>query len=65
MARFRDLEEGQSFDFVGPERMLNSFYLRCKKVSARRYVDEKGYVHRVGSVYCEVYNIDDESAYHD
>jgi hypothetical protein len=61
MTKFRDLKEGYSFDFVGPERMLNlnSFYLRCKKVSTRNYIDERGYLHHVGSINCNVYNVDE------
>jgi hypothetical protein len=59
MTKFRELQEGTSFDFIGPDWKLVSFYLRCKKVSARKYVDEKSYIHRVGTINCEVHNIDE------
>lgn len=54
---FRDLKIGQSFDWIGPDRMLNSFYLRCVKTGPRTYVDERGRAHRVGSVNAKVYHI--------
>jgi len=54
---FKQLAIGQSFDFIGPNRMMNSFYLRCTKISARKYQDEKGNVHCVGSIRCKVHNV--------
>jgi hypothetical protein len=47
--KFKDLSVGQSFDFIGPERMYNSFYLRCTKTGPRTYRDENGVNHRIGS----------------
>lgn len=57
MTKFRELATNQVFDFVSPDRMLNSFYKRCVKVSTRRYNDEDGGEHRVGSIDCEVFNV--------
>lgn len=54
--RFRDLAIGQAFDFVSGTQ-LDSFTLRCFKCSPRRYRDEKGYVHRIGTINCYVYNL--------
>ena len=63
MTKFRDLRNGQSFDFIGPDQMLNSYFERCVKVSARCYVAEHGdgrgepSVMQVGSVNVEVYHV--------
>lgn len=54
---FRDLAIGASFDFINDaDPMLTSFYLRCHKISARKYRDEHGQEHQVGSVDCVVYH---------
>lgn len=55
--RFRDLNINDTFDFIGPDRMLNSFYLRCVKVGSRKYNDENNGSHRVGSIDCEVFHV--------
>lgn len=51
---FRELAIGQEFDFVGANP---TFYKRCHKISARKYRDEDGDTHTVGSVLCDVYNV--------
>jgi hypothetical protein len=56
--KFRDLDLLDSFDFVGPDRLLNSFYLRCIKTGPRTYNDETGVRHRVGSINATVYHVD-------
>lgn len=56
MPKFRDLKINQVFDFIGPG-YANSFFKRCVKVGQRRYNDEDGGEHRVGSVDCEVFNV--------
>jgi hypothetical protein len=53
MTKFRDICQGQLFDFILPDR-YNSFFLTCTKISPRKYRDEKGTIHRVGSINCEV-----------
>lgn len=55
---FRDLAVGDSFDFVGPNWKYNSFYRRCVKVSARKYRDDDGREHEVGTIDCNVYHVD-------
>jgi hypothetical protein len=60
MTKFRDLPIGETFDFVSPDRMMNSFYKRCTKISARRYRDDTGTMHRVGSINAAVYHIGSE-----
>lgn len=35
--KFSELKIGDTFDFISPDFMLNSFYERCVKISARRY----------------------------
>lgn len=57
MKTFKQLQNGQSFDFISPDRMMNSFYLRCVKMSPRTYMDEKGTRHVIGSVNAKVYNV--------
>jgi hypothetical protein len=53
--RFKDLEIGESFDWIGGERP--SFFARCVKISARRYREDGGREYRVGSIYADVYHI--------
>lgn len=60
--KFRDLAIGDTFDFVGPDRIYNSFYEICEKISARQYRYTSTQfktvcVSRVGSINCEVYNV--------
>lgn len=59
MTTFGSLRIGQVFDFVNDANpTFNSFYLPCRKISDRRYVDETGAVHRVGSIQAAVYHVD-------
>jgi hypothetical protein len=65
--KFRDLAIGQTFDFISPNRMLNSFYSTCEKTSARKYrwknplkcsLSPQEYLEtRVGSIDAEVYHV--------
>jgi hypothetical protein len=54
---FGSLNVGDRFDFVEPGSLRNSFYLRCEKLSARGYVDEKGVRHQIGALRAKVYNV--------
>lgn len=58
--RFRDLRVGDTFDFINDEnRILNSFYERVRKTSARKYETLDGTTsYRVGSVYAVVYHVE-------
>ena len=56
--RFKDLEIGETFDWVGGEHP--SFFKRCTKISARRYEDEDSVKYHVGSIYADVYHIGEE-----
>jgi hypothetical protein len=56
MTTFNELAIGDTFDFISPDRVLNS-YLRCKKTSSRRYEDDLGQVHRIVRIHCKVYNV--------
>lgn len=58
--RFLDLNVGDTFDFVSPDRTLNSFYERCVKLTARTYTEVEGeglVIHRVGSINAKVYHV--------
>jgi len=55
--KFRDLFIGQEFDFVSGHIGYDSFYKRCVRISERKYKDEDGLIHRVGSINCYVYNL--------
>lgn len=55
---FRELSEGDSFDFISPDAMTNSFYLRCVKTGKRTYRDSTNVVHTVGRVTCKVYHVE-------
>lgn len=60
MTKFRELEIGDMFDFIGPNRMLNSYHTRCIKLSPRTYGPIDGDDHdkmRVGSINAEVYHV--------
>lgn len=59
MTQFRDLAIGQGFDFIGPDLTYNSFFLRCTKISPRRYLDECGAEHRVGTINAEVFHVEE------
>lgn len=59
---FSELKIGDTFDFIKNAPASASFYLRCAKISARRYVDEKGTVHQVGSVHVNVCHAEPRSA---
>lgn len=63
--KFKDLPIGQTFDFIGPDSMLNSFYEPCRKIDTLTYVamDANGQDNprygkmRVGSASVPVYNV--------
>lgn len=55
--RFKDLLEGDRFDFVGPHPMYNSFLKTCFKTGDRSYRDTDGTDHEVGSTGCRVYHV--------
>lgn len=55
--KFVGLAIGDTFDFISPDPMYNSFTLRCTKISKRKYRDESGQDHSVGSHYCAVYHV--------
>lgn len=60
MAQFKDVKVGQTFDFVGPEPMYNSFYDTCVKTGQRSYRSLLRTEHadyRIGSINCEVYHV--------
>jgi hypothetical protein len=54
---FKDLAIGQKFDFINPAVIYNSFYLRCEKITDRKYRDSNGTVHRVGTVKAQVFHV--------
>jgi hypothetical protein len=61
--KFRELKIGDRFDFVSPNRMLNSYFERCVKRSAQTYTAENSdsqVVMRVGSVNVEVYHVEQQ-----
>lgn len=55
---FRELAVGDTFDFVKPDSLRNSFYLRCTKVSPRCYTyNADATKAHVGTIKVEVYNV--------
>jgi hypothetical protein len=52
---FKQLRIGQTFDFAGGDFI--SFWLRCTKISARKYQDARGTAHTIGSTSCPVWNV--------
>lgn len=62
LARFKDLQVGQTFDFIDENNVaINSFYDRCVKTSTRRYRSLRtGQNYVVGTIYVTVYNVSEE-----
>jgi hypothetical protein len=55
---FRDLKYGETFDFLDPDRHLNSFFERCHKIGPRTFrIFGNKHEYRVGSVHARVYNV--------
>ena len=50
---FKALSIGDTFDFNG-----GSYFKKCTKTGARKYVSEDGLDHRIGSIYAEVYHVE-------
>ena len=59
--QFRKLKIGDTFDFVSPNHMMNSFYLACKKISDRLYIDAEGTKYQVGRITACVYHVGDHN----
>ncbi len=64
MTKFRDLQIGDTFDFIHPETCRTTYFDRCAKISARKYHSiERGRTGHlpnemeVGSINVEVYNV--------
>ena len=63
--QFRDLDIGQTFDFVRPGYSYNTFFDRCVKTSPRLYVSVDNptkLTYKVGTVKCEVYHVGEAEA---
>ena len=62
MTKFRNLSIGDTFDFIGPEPMFNSYSRRCVKLSERAYTPVDGedapVPIRVGSINVQVYHVE-------
>ena len=58
---FPNLSIGDTFDFIDDrEPHLNSFYHRCRKISARKYeAVETGQAYEVGSIHAKVFHTGD------
>jgi hypothetical protein len=54
--KFRDIKIGDTFDWIEDGSHYNSFYLRCRKISTRKYSDERGVIHIVGTINATVYH---------
>ena len=61
--QFRDLSIGTQFDFIDDEnRMLNSFYDRCVKITPRKYRSmTANVVHTIGTIDAKVFHVDDRA----
>ena len=56
--KFRDLQIGDTFDFISPNVGYNSFFERCTKISTRKYRGDK-FEYEVGSINVEVYHVNE------
>ena len=57
---FRDLNIGQTFDFIGPNPRCNSFWKRCRKISSREYreIDPPNeIVHQISSTCAKIFHV--------
>jgi hypothetical protein len=53
--QFRLLGIGDKFDFINSSNpYATSFFQVCTKISARKYRDESGVEHKIGSIKCPV-----------
>ena len=64
--KFKDLNVGDTFDFVSPNSNLNSFYMSCTKTGPRSYTwqshhDGSTLKSRVGSANVLVYHVNTEN----
>jgi hypothetical protein len=61
MTTFKELAIGDTFDFISPNRTLNSYFRRCVKLSARTYTPVEGEDEptalRIGSIHAQVYHV--------
>lgn len=58
VTRFRDLANGQTFDFIDDSRPgYNSFFDAVQKLSARTYMGTNGAVYHVGSINAQVFHV--------
>jgi len=66
--KFRELAIGDTFDFVSPNSMLNSFYNTCEKIGARSYrwknpvrcsLSPEEYLSSRCSINCIVYHVNE------
>jgi hypothetical protein len=64
MTKFRELNVGDTFDFISPDRMLNSYFRRCVKTGTRTYTPVEGEDApapiRVGSINANVYHVNED-----
>lgn len=57
---FKQLNIGDTFDFVAPAPAFNSFYDTCVKIGPRKYrslLRKEHADYSVGSVKCDVYHV--------
>ena len=58
--KFRDLQIGQSFDFINDsDIMKTSFFKRCIKISGRKYIGVDNVSYTIGSINANVFHIDE------
>ena len=60
---FKDLNIGDSFDFISPNIGYNSFFHTCTKLSPRKYtweIEEETFDSQVGSINVEVYHVNEK-----
>jgi hypothetical protein len=55
--KFRDLRIGETFDFIHNEWYRPSFFKPCRKTSTRKYVDNTGQDHTVGSINTTAFHV--------
>lgn len=58
--KFKELKIDDTFDFIKPDSIYNSFFLKCIKISRKRYQDTWGYTHTIGSINAEVYHVNEK-----
>jgi len=58
---FKNIIVGETFDFIHSEWYGPSFFRPCQKISARKYRDDIGQIHEVGTINTTVFHLNEHA----